>query len=83
MKQEDVSLMDELYDDSKSLVITRETASKILGMDDSTIFKHLRAGIVSWSYKLGGSWFIYKKALREFLEGTLVCRKCREHMING
>ena len=83
MEQDKNSLIEELYDDSKTLVITRETASNILDIDDSTMFKHLRAGIVAGAFKLGGGWFIYKKGLREFLEGTLVCNKCKSEMKHG
>tara|TARA_R100000306_G_C4355781_1_gene132634 strand:- start:445 stop:651 length:207 start_codon:yes stop_codon:yes gene_type:complete len=63
------SLLEELYDDDSSLMLDRETVGKILNIVDSTVYKLLRAGEIPGSVKVGGQWFVYKKGLRDFLEG--------------
>ena len=57
-------------EDKSTYCLTIEDVSKLLNLEKSTIYKYLRAGDLPGGRKIGGSWVIVKKELKNFLEGN-------------
>ena len=57
-------------EDKSTYCLTIEDVSKLLNLEKSTIYKYLRAGDLPGGRKVGGSWVIVKKELKNFLEGN-------------
>jgi len=56
-------------EDKSTYSLTIEDVSQLLNLEKSTIYKYLRAGDLPGGRKIGGSWVIVKKELKNFLEG--------------
>ena len=62
-------ILTELYDDNTSLFLGLDEVKDILGIARGTVYSLAKNGDLPGCRKIVSKWLVYKKSLRDWLEG--------------